>query len=193
MAQPAESGDPPKGVWAAAQLAIAVAAVLWGATLFMYPSPEGAPSREFQRDALVPGASIAAGLFFFVAFLLYLRHHPDARIVGLFGVAIFAAANIWWAIDRYQLFVGEHCDTPLTATGPCSYPFRAGADHPDALPDWMGGRVGAILGAVVIIVILQSVLLLMVTLWHRGQRRLAQERSRAAAEDAWNQAPGRRA
>lgn len=173
MASPSRK---PKGPWAWAQLAVAIGTIAWAVALWVYPVVEGAP--ESPRNVAVPGVNLAAGLFFFVAFILFARDHPDGRIVGFFGLAMFLAANIWYAYDLYQ--VPGQCFDALGNSDDC---FVYRGTSPDA--DWMGGKVGVVIGVTFMGGMLEIALLLTMTIWFSRDRRRRAEEQRALEEEAW--------
>ncbi len=163
----ATSRPKPTGAWAVAQLCLAIAAIAWAVLLFLYPGPEGTPTEAFPREPFWPGATLAGGAFFFVAFVLFAKNHPDARVVGLFGLAIFGIANILLAVDRF--------DTTATCTDVNGNDFACTFE----------GRVYAIAAVTGIIAILQLTLLVTVTLYEARVRRRAAEDARDKVESEW--------
>ncbi|MES2155629.1 MAG: hypothetical protein V4510_10880 [bacterium] len=165
----ADGAGKPTGAWAVAQLCLAVATVAWAALLFIYPGPNGPPTAEFHRDAFWPGATLAAGVFFLVAFVLMAKDHPDSRIVALFGLAIFAVTNGLLAYDRQN--VATTCTDALGNDYACN-PFQ-------------GARFWTIVGASAVISALEIMLLVTITIWESRSRRRALDDARDAEEAKW--------
>lgn len=80
-----------RGVWATAQLAVALATFAWAYML------------QLGTDIpFWPACTAAAGLFFLVAAILFAARHPDARVVGLFGLLFFVVATGLLPVAEYS-------------------------------------------------------------------------------------------
>lgn len=121
------------------------------------------------------GISFAAACFLFVAFILFTRGHPDAGIVAIFGIIMFAATNGLLAYNRYNY--STTCRDAL------------GNPYPDACTPFRGEHVGALVGVAAALTVLQVALLVVVSIERRRARRVAEAAHRAAAEEAWNSKP----
>ncbi len=158
----------PNGAWATAQLLLAIGTAAWAVLLFVYPGPEGPPTDQFHRDLFIPGFTMLAAVFFFVAFILFSRDHPDASVVAVFGVAIFAISNGYLVYDRYN--AASTCVDVLKNNYACN-PFR-------------GERLEALIGAAAVITLVQTMLLVTVAIWNARDRRRAEDAKLDAAEEA---------
>ena len=153
----------PNGAWATAQLVLALTAIGWAVVLFLFPGPQGKPTTEFPREILYSGITLAGGLFLFVAFILFARGHPDARIVAGFGIAMFAIINVFLILNRKD--VTTTCVDTLGNPHPCSV---------------QGDRLGAMIWATASITVLEVTLLVTSMMWDSRERRRLELEKREA-------------
>ena len=81
-----------RGAGAVGMGILALGSVGWATLVFL----------AFRHEAFWPAATVASAVFTLVAALLYATGHPDARVVGLFGLIIFAIVNAVLCVDVYH-------------------------------------------------------------------------------------------
>jgi hypothetical protein len=79
-----------RAVWATLQTCLFLATVAWGVFLLVS-----------THEMVWASGNFAAAVFFLVTVFLFAADHPDGRIVGMFGVAVFLITN---ALMVYALY-----------------------------------------------------------------------------------------
>ncbi|MCA1818884.1 MAG: hypothetical protein ABR562_08325 [Thermoplasmatota archaeon] len=80
-----------RAVWAVAQFFLTIAAAGWGLYLL-----------ATTHEAVWASGNLAAAVFFLVTVFLFAANHPDGRIVGMFGIAIFVVTNALLIVALFQ-------------------------------------------------------------------------------------------
>lgn len=83
-----------RGAGAVGMLLAGVASIGWAVALWYtvrYPHGDGTTAGP---DPIWAAATLVSAVFTLMCGLLYARAHPDARVVGLFGLLIFAIPNL---------------------------------------------------------------------------------------------------
>lgn len=136
-----------RAVWATAQTLLTVATLGWGAYLLVT-----------THEVIWASGNMAAAVFFLVTAFLFGRDHPDGRIVGAFGLAVFVITN---ALLIFALFQSTACpagsELPRTADGDC----YSGLRRLEIASDWTRQQVGLVMGAATAFITIPEALLLL--------------------------------